>query len=48
MGELEGDQERPSRNEHSGRQSTDSGLMTGTAREPLEVRRIVIEVARLK
>lgn len=48
MGELKGDQERLSRNGHSGRQSTDSGLMTGTAQESLEVRRIVVEIVRLK
>lgn len=40
VGELEGVQERLSRNGHSDRQSTDSGPMTGTGRKPFEARRV--------
>jgi hypothetical protein len=46
VGELEGDHERLSRNGHSDRQSTDSGLVTGRGREPFEARRIVVEIAQ--
>ncbi len=46
VGELEGNQERLSRNGHRDRQSTDSELMTGTGREPFEARRIVVEIAQ--